>query len=114
MESRDDWTLRAAAWLGAAEVTALILVVLLRSVTRTPLLVVALAVKYPFCVLVTKRSAGAFLLLLFWEACGLLIAVTAPRVALGLRLTEVVLAVAVVVLLFASLHLFPTAELPER
>jgi hypothetical protein len=114
MGGRDDWTLRAAAWLGAAEATALIVVVLTRSLTRTPLLVAALAVKYVFCVLVTRRSAGAFLGLVFWEVCGLLIALTAPRVALELRLVEVVLALAVTVLLFTSLHLFPTAQLPER
>lgn len=106
--------LRLATALAAAETTLLIVVVLARNGGRTPLLVVALALKYPMCVLARRLSPGAFLGLLLWEVVGGFLALVARGVALPVRLVEVPVAVVVVALLGRSAKLFPTPRLPER
>ena len=109
-----DRSLRLAAGLAAAETVVLIAVVMLRSGARTPLLVAALAVKLPFCVLVRHRSPGAFLGLLLWEAAAVFGALLAWSGPLLLRAAALAVSLTVIVLLTRSAHLFPSPRLPER
>ena len=106
--------LRAATTLAALEAVLLIALVFFRNGLRTPLLALALALKLPFCVLARRLHAGGFLALLLWEGVGAIVAVTAPRVALGVRTVELLLAVTVIGLLLGSMSLFPTPRLPDR
>ena len=110
----EDRTLRAAAALAAVETTGLIVAVVARSGARVPLLLAALAVKYPFCALVLRRRAGAFMGLLLWEAAGAIGALAATRSPLELRLAVLAVAVTVIGLLIASASSFPETRLPER
>ena len=113
MSGPDDraWTLPAAAGLAALEATAIIAVIAFRGGRAAPLLVPMLAVKYPFCVLLLRRSHGAWFGLLLWELAGMLAAVTAPRTPLGLRFLELAVAAVVAGLLMAAAPLFPTVRL---
>lgn len=106
--------LRLATGLAAAEATGLIVVVLVRNGGRTPLLALALALKYPLCVGARRLAPGGFLGLLLWEVVGGFLALVAPGVPLLLRLGEALVAGAVVVLLARSAKLFPSPRLPER
>ena len=110
---RDDGTLRAAATVAAIENTVLIAVVLLRGQGTAAFYATVLAVKYVFCVLVVRRSAGAFLGLLLYEFAGLLGALLAPKVRLELRAVELLLSATTIGLLIASARLFPTTQLPR-
>jgi hypothetical protein len=109
-----DRSLRLATGLAAAEATGLIIVVLVRNGGRTPLLALALALKYPLCIAARRLAAGGFLGLLLWETVGGFLALVAPGVPLLLRSGEVLVAGAVVVLLARSAKLFPSPRLPER
>ena len=51
---------------------------------------------------------------MLWEPTIAVAALFAPRVPLALRFVEVSFAGAVLGLLLASLHLFPSPELPHR
>ncbi len=106
-----SWTLPAAAGLAALEATAIIAVLVFRGGRATPLLVPMLAVKYPFCIKLLRRSHGAWFGLLMWEGAGMLAAVTAPRTPLPFRLAELAVAGVVAALLFAAMPLFPTVRL---
>jgi hypothetical protein len=107
-------SLRLATGLAAAEATGLIVVVLVRNGGRTPLLALALALKYPLCIGARRLAPGGFLGLLLWEVVGGFLAVVAPGVPLLLRIGEAVVAATVVVLLARSAKLFPSPRLPER
>ncbi len=107
------WTLPAAAGLATLETTALIAILLLRSPVWAPLAIAMLLVKFPFCYLVLRRSPGAFLGLMLWEVAGLAAAMVRPAPA-AVRLLELVVAATVLVLLIASIPLFPSVKLPER
>jgi len=76
--------------------------------------ILCLAVKLPFCALLSRRRPGAWLAVLLWELTGLFAGLFAPRLAVAARLGETAVAGAVVALLFASLPLFPRLELPEQ
>jgi hypothetical protein len=113
-EERHGWTLPAAAGLAAVETTTLIAVLALRGSSAAPILIPFLAVKYPFCYLVLRRSPGALLGLLLWESAGVVTALTAPRTPGVLRVLELSLAIGVFALLAASVSLFPAVKLPEK
>ena len=110
------WMLPAAAGLAALEVVLLGAVLVLRGTRSAPFLILCLAVKIPFCALLMRRQAGAWMALVLWEAAGLFAALFAPRVPVVLRLLEAAVAASVLVLLGASLSLIPRArlELPDR
>ena len=108
------WTLPAAAGLAAIEVTVTISVLLYGSHLARPLFLTVLALKYPICWMLLRRQAWAFLALLLWEFAVASAAVFAPHVALPLRFVELGFAISVSALLFASVHLFPRAQLPRR
>ena len=107
------WMLPAAAGLATLETTALIAILALRSPPWAPLAIAMLLVKYPFCYLALRRSPGAFLGLLLWEVAGAVAALGRPAPA-AVRLLEFAVATAVLVLLLASIPLFPSVKLPER
>ena len=106
--------LSAATTLAAVEATALIALVFVRNGGRTPLLALALALKYPLCVAARRLSAGGYLGLLLWEVVGAFVALFSPGVPVLLRLAEAGVAVAVVALLVRSAKLFPSPELPKQ
>ena len=106
--------LRAATTLAALEATALIALVLVRNGGRTPLLAVALALKYPLCLAARRLSAGGYLGLLLWEVVGAFVALFSPGVAVGVRVAEAAVAVTVVALLVRSAKLFPSPQLPKQ
>jgi hypothetical protein len=108
------WTLPAAAGLAAVEATVVIAVILYRGHTTFGAYILLLALKYPICWLLVRRQAWAAMFLLLWEPTIAAAALFAPRIPLALRLVEVSFAGAVVGLLLASLHLFPSPELPRR
>jgi hypothetical protein len=108
------WTLPAAAGLAAVETTVVIAVILYRGHRSFGFYILLLAVKYPICWLLVRRQAWAALTLLLWEPTIAAAAVFAPRIPLALRFVEVSFAAAVLALLVASLHLFPSPELPQR
>ena len=114
MNERALSRLQTATALAATEAVFLIAVVIVRSGLRTWLLVLAIAVKLPCCWLARRRHAGGFLAVLLWEGVGLLVAVTAPRIALAVRLLEVTVAAAVIGLLLGSVSAFPAPQLPEH
>lgn len=107
------WALPAAAALAALEATALIAVLAFGGGRAAPLLIPLLALKYPFCLGVLRRRAGAWFGLLLWETGGMLAAVTAPGTVVALRLLELFTAFAVVALLLLAVPLFPTVRLPS-
>jgi hypothetical protein len=108
------WTLPAAAGLAAVEATVAIAVLLYSGRLAAGVFIVVLATKYPICWMLLRRQAWAFLAVLLWEFTVGFAAVWAPRVPLALRIIEIAFAASVVVLLFASVHLFPRAQLPRR
>jgi len=108
------WTLPAAAGLAALEVTVTISVLLYGSHLGRPLFLAILAVKYPICWMLLRRQAWAFLAILLWEFTVASAAVFAPGIPLPLRGVEFAFAASVIALLFASVHLFPRAQLPRR
>jgi hypothetical protein len=109
------WTIPAAAGLAAIEAVAIATVLVFRGTRSAPYYIAVLAlVKLPFCVLLIRRRAGAWLALLLWESTGVFAALVAPRVPGLLRLVELALAGAVVALLVMCLPLFPRMELPQR
>jgi len=112
-EERREWTLPAAAGLAALEAALLIAVIVFIG-HRLPVYGLFLAVKFPFCVWLLRRRAGAFFALLLFEVSGLGVALLAPGVAVALRALEIVIASTVLGLLWASAPLFPSPELPAR
>jgi hypothetical protein len=114
MDERAEARLRAATTLAALEALFLIAVVVTRSGLSTWLLVLAIALKLPCCWLARRRHPGGFLAVLLWEGIGLIVALTAPRIAVAVRIIEVSAAVAVIALLVGSVSVFPSPELPER
>jgi hypothetical protein len=106
------WTLPAAAWLAAIETAALIAALAVSGKSAAPILIAFLAVKLPFCVLVTQRRPGAYLGLIVWEAAGAIAAVGAHSMLL-LRLLEIAAAATVIGLLVASTPMFPSVGLPD-
>lgn len=108
-----DWALPAAAGMAALETTVLIGVLALSGAPLAPFVIAALLVKYPFCYLLLKRSAGAYLGLLLWEGAGIMAALGAPA-PVALRLLELGLAGATLALLLAAVRAFPAVELQKR
>jgi len=116
MTSR-GWTIPAAAGLAALEAAALIAVLLTRDRRSAPLWAILLLVKFPFCALLLRRSAGAWLGLVLWEGTGVFAALFAPDVPVWLRALQAGMAAAVLALLAAALPLFPRMdrlEIPDR
>jgi hypothetical protein len=113
--AHDDraWTIPAAAAIAVLEAVALAVVLAFRGTRTAPFFIVCLAVKIPFCLLLVRRWAGAWLAILLWELTGVFAAVVAPRIPLALRALELALAGGVVGLLVACLPLFPRMELPS-
>ena len=109
-----DWMIPAAAGIAALETVALAAVLLGRDTRTAPFYIFCIALKLPFCALLLRRGAGAWLAVLLWEVTGVFAAVVAPGVPLLLRALELVLAGSVAVLLVAVLPLFPRMELPQR
>jgi hypothetical protein len=110
------WTLRAAA--GLVSVEALVEGVALAGRTAlTPglriLLLLCLALKWLFAWRVLRLSAGAALGLLLLEGTTIVSALAAVDSAAIVRLALGGTALTVTVLLFASLHAFPTPALPK-
>jgi hypothetical protein len=112
-QERREWTLPAAAALAALEAVVLIAVIVFVG-HRLPVYALFLAAKFPFCVWLLRKRAGAFFALLLFEISGLGVALLAPSVALALRALEIVIASTVLGLLWASAPLFPSPELPTR
>jgi hypothetical protein len=108
------WTLPAAAGLAAVEATVAIAVLLYHGRLAAGVFIVVLVAKYPICWALLRRQAWAFIALLFWELTVAAAALWAPGTVLVLRLVELASAAGVLGLLFASLHLFPSAQLPRR
>ncbi|HVF76232.1 MAG TPA: hypothetical protein VM938_14435 [Acidimicrobiales bacterium] len=111
MNGGRPWALIAAAVLAALEAATIIAVLAVRGRSAAPLLIPMMAAKFPFCVLVVRRSPTAWFGLLLWEIAGMLAAVTAPSTPLPLRLVELAVAGTVVGLLAAASSLFPTVRL---
>ena len=110
---RREWTLPAAAGLAALEAVLLIAVIVFVG-HRLPVYALFLATKFPFCVWLLRRRAGAFFAVLLFEISGLGAGLLAPAVALPLRVLEIGVASTVLALLWASAPLFPSPELPAR
>lgn len=108
------WALAAAAGVAAAESTILIAVIAFGSVRSGPVLVVALALKYPFCYALTRRRPGAWMALLLWEGTGLVAALAKPGLPAYERLTELGLAGGCLVLLALAASTFPSPTLGAR
>jgi hypothetical protein len=108
------WTLPAAAGLAAVEATVAIAVLLYHGHFAAGMFIVVLAAKYPICWALLRRQAWAFIALMFWELTVMAAALWAPGTAFVLRVLELSSAAGVLGLLFASLHLFPSAQLPRR
>jgi len=108
------WTLPAAAGLAALESTVAIAVLLFGGRDGAAFYIVVLAAKYPFCWMLLRRQASAYLAILLWEFTVAFAAIVAPRIPFALRVVELVFATTVVVLLIASTHLFPRTQLPKR
>lgn len=101
------WALAAAAGVAAIESTILIAVIAFGSVRSGPVLVAALALKYPFCYALTRRRPGAWMALLLWEVTGVVAALAKPGLPLYQRLTELGLAGGCLVLLALAASTFP-------
>ena len=112
--SERAWTLPAAAGLAAVEGTVAIAVILYGGHAAFGFYLTVLALKYPICLLVVRRQAWAALALLLWEPTVAVAALFGPRIPLALRIVETSFAGGVIGLLLASLHLFPSPELPSR
>ena len=110
-EPTGTWTLSTAAGLAAAEALVLMAVALGRSVA--PVTNFWLALKLVFCFRVVRLRPGAFLALLLYEGGTVLFALAGTGAALAVRLPLAASAVAVLVLLGRSAHLFPSPTLPR-
>jgi len=108
------WTLAAAAGVGAAESTILIAVIAFGSVRSAPVLIAALALKYPFCYALTRHRPGAWMALLLWESTGLVTALAKPGLPVYQRVTELGLAGGCLVLLAMAASTFPTPTFGSR
>lgn len=111
------WAVWGAGVLALVETTVLIAVLLTRDSRSAPLYAIFLAVKYPFCIMLLWRSAGAWLAVLLWEGTGAFAAVLAPDVPRLLRWAELAMAAGVITLLFLALPAMPRMdrmELPDR
>jgi len=109
------WTLRAAAGLVAVEALAEVLHVAgrdgLTGGLRT-VLVACVALKWVAGARVLRLKPGAALALLLLEGTTVVAALGATDVAAGARLAVAAAAVAVIALVLASLHAFPSPALP--
>lgn len=109
------WTLHAAFWIVLVESLAECAFVVVRS-TYGPggkaLVLVGFLTKIVLADRARKLSPGAVLGLFVFEVVGILVAIGADWV-LEARLALVAAVVAVCSLLAASLHAFPTPELPR-
>jgi hypothetical protein len=114
LASNRAWTLAAAAGVAAAESTVLIAVIAFGSVRSGPVLIAALALKYPFCYALTRRRPGAWMALLLWEGTGLVAALAKPGLPVYQRLTELGLAGGCLVLLGMAASTFPTPTFGGR
>jgi hypothetical protein len=112
--SNRAWTLAAAAGLAAAESTILIAVIAFGSVRSGPILVAALALKYPFCYALTRHRPGAWMALLLWEGTGVVAAVAKPGLPVYQRVTELGLAGGCLVLLAMAASTFPSPTFGSR
>jgi len=109
-----EWALAAAAGVAAIESTILIAVIAFGSVRSAPVLIAALAIKYPFCYALTRHRPGAWMALLLWEATGLVAALAKPGLPLYQRVTELGLAGGCLVLLAMAASTFPTPTFGSR
>ncbi len=110
------WTLRAAAGLVSVEALVEAVVVAGRSELTPGLrtgLVATIAVKWLFAWRLLHRSAGAALGLLMLEGTTIVAALGAVEASAAVRLALGLTAAAVIVVLSASLHAFPSAALPK-
>jgi predicted signal transduction protein with EAL and GGDEF domain len=110
------WTLRAAAGLVSLEALVEAVAVSGRAsltVGLRVLLVISLAMKWLFAWRVVRLSPGAALGLLLLEGTTVVAAFGAVDSGAGARLALGGTALAVMVLLSASLHAFPTPALPK-
>lgn len=110
------WTLRAAAGLVSLEALVEAVAVSGRAsltVGLRVLLVISLAMKWLFAWRVVRLSPGAALGLLLLEGTTVVAALGAVDSGAGARLALGGTALAVLVLLSASLHAFPTPALPK-
>jgi hypothetical protein len=107
------WTLPTAAWLAAGEAAVIITALALGGAPGAPLFIFFLAVKFPFCWFLVRRSPAAYLGLYVWEVAGAVAALGANGTAVPLRLLEVGVTAGVVALLVASTPLFPAVRLPS-
>ena len=105
--------MRLAAGVAALETTVLVVVVVLQGRPSAGFYAAVLAGRYPLCLLLSRRSAGAFLGLLLYEVAGLMGALVAPDVRPEVRLAAALMSVTVLVLLGASARLFPSPRLPH-
>jgi hypothetical protein len=103
-----EWTLAAAAGVAAVESTLLITVIAFGSVRSGPILIAAVALKYPFCYALTRHRPGAWLALLLWEGTGVLAALAKPGLPAYQRVVELALAGGCLVLLGAGASTFPS------
>lgn len=107
------WTLPAAAGWTALENAGVFGAVLFVG-DAPPLVPWFLLAKFPFCVGLVQRRHGAFMLLLFWEASTLAIAIINPALDLFPRLVLVGSSALALWLLVRALPAFPRVELPGR
>ncbi|HEX4868012.1 MAG TPA: hypothetical protein VFV32_10335 [Acidimicrobiales bacterium] len=110
------WTLSAAVGVVSLEALVEAVAVAGRSSLTPGLrtgLVLCIALKWLFAWRVLHLSAGAALGLLLLEGTTVVAALGAVGAASGARLALAVTAVAVLWLLFASLHAFPSPVLPK-
>lgn len=107
-----SWTLPAAGAVTALENVGVIGALLFLG-TAPALVPLFLATKFPFCIGLLQRRHGAFMLLTFWEATVLVIAVLNPAIDLAPRMLLAGSAAAALVLMGKSIPLFPEVRLAE-
>jgi hypothetical protein len=112
-DATHGWVLPAAAALMVLENTALLGGLLVTQ--RAPAGVeVALVLKFPLCVGLLQRRAGAFLALLLWEAFTVVVALLNGALIAAARLGLLASAVTALLLLGRALPLFPSPQLGDR
>ena len=111
MEAERAWALPAAVAVLSLENTA-ILAALLFLGSAPPLVLAFLLTKFPFCVGLLQRRHGAFMLLTFWEASILVIAIINPALDPAPRLLLLMSSAGGLSLLGLSIGLFPETHLP--
>jgi hypothetical protein len=110
------WTLRAAAWVVAAEAAAEAVGVAGRSELTPGLrvgLVLCVSLKALFAWRALRLSAGAVLGLLMLEGTTVVAALGATGTPAAVRLALAGVALVVLALLSSSLHAFPSPTLPK-